>query len=180
MAANSNFVFGETAPFASSYTLGKQLGQPGQFGVAHLCTHISSNETRAVKIISKARMVGQHRQYYLNAMQNEIDILQRLAKIGAPHIIKFYEYFEDASNLYLVLEMCSGGELFDHIQAIGHYSENDAKKIILQMLKSVKTIHDLDIVHADIKPDNYLFDSKDANAKLKMIDFGHSQRLKPR
>ena len=83
---------GETSPFKNHYTLGKQLGQPGQFGVAHLCTHVSDGAVRAVKIISKARMVGQHKQYYMTAMQNEIDILQRLSKVSnAPNVIKFHE-----------------------------------------------------------------------------------------
>ena len=95
-----------------------------------------------------------------------------------PNLIHLKEFFEDESNLYLVMECAAGGELFDRITERRHYTEKDAQLVAAQMMEAVAAIHNLDIVHADIKPDNFLFGSA-ADDSLKMIDFGQANRLKP-
>ncbi len=69
------------------------------------------------------------------------------AMASHPNIIKLYEVFEDEKDLYLVLELCSGGELFDRIKAVGNYSEADAAKVLRQCFEGVKFMHDQKIAH---------------------------------
>jgi serine/threonine protein kinase len=98
-----------------------------------------------VKQISKAFMIGKEEQII-----NEIEILKRISK-GHPNIITLHDYFETANSLYLVMDYCTGGELFDRLCQQGSYYEEDARQIIKTILSSVEYLHRLNIVHRDIK-----------------------------
>ena len=94
-------------------------------------------------------------QSRLEALREEITILRDM---DHPNIIKLYESFEDHRNIYLILELCTGGELFDRIIAKssspeGHYSEHDAASIIKSILEAISYCHSLGIVHRDLKPE---------------------------
>ena len=181
MSSNIDFIFHQTPPIDKVYTLGKQLGQPGQFGVAKVATHKASGQIRAVKIISKGRFTQQkQKQVYYEGLRSEVETMKKLAMQGEMNIIKFFEYFEDQKDLYLVMELCSGGELFDRIQERGTYSEKDAQEVLVQMVRAVGALHAQSIAHCDIKPDNFLFSDPSAHATLKMIDFGHSHKVNNR
>lgn len=104
----------------------------------------------------------------------EIHIMQ---KLDHPNVLKLFEYFIDDSDVYLVTEICKGGELFDRIVEKEFYSEPEAAIIFNQILRSVNYIHTQGIAHRDIKPENFLFESKDEHAALKIIDFGLSKIL---
>jgi len=80
-----------------------------------LATEKISKIQRAVKIIPKANIVNQKR------FKNEIEILRNL---DHPHIIKLFETYEDTRNIYLVMEVCEGGELFDRIIDSGYFDED--------------------------------------------------------
>ena len=103
-------------------------------------------------------------------LQYEIDILKNL---DHPNIVKLYEVFEDKNNIYLVTELCSGGELFDEIITRQQFSEKDAAKIMEQVISAVNYCHLQKVVHRDLKPENVLLDSKN-NDIVKIIDFGTS------
>jgi len=90
-------------------------------------------------------------------------------------VIKLYEYFEDDTNVYLVTELCTGGELFDRIIKAEFFSEEVAAKVFKQILESLNYCHSNNIVHRDLKPENFLFVSPDDDADLKIIDFGLSK-----
>lgn len=92
-----------------------------------------------------------------------------------PNVIKLYEYFEDETNVYLVTELCTGGELFDRIIKEEFFSEQVAAKVFKQILQALNYCHSMNIVHRDLKPENFLFVSNDPNADLKIIDFGLSK-----
>mmetsp|Transcript_36748 Transcript_36748/g.27201 ORF Transcript_36748/g.27201 Transcript_36748/m.27201 type:complete len:212 (-) Transcript_36748:675-1310(-) len=108
-------------------------------------------------------------------LQFEIDILRNL---DHPNIVKLYEVFEDKNYIYLVTELCTGGELFDEIIVKQHFSEVDAAKVIQQVLSAVSYCHKNKVVHRDLKPENILLDSKN-NDIIKIIDFGTSQVFSP-
>ena len=129
--------------------LGRRLGQPGQFGQAVLATHLATHETRAVKIISKARFTRtSDKNYHFESLRAEITVMQRMAH---PNIIKLYEVYESATDLYLVMECCSGGELFDRIKEKGSYSEKDASVVMRQMTEGIRYMHANGIAHCDLK-----------------------------
>lgn len=93
-----------------------------------------------------------------------------------PHIIKLFEIFEDAENIYLVQEFCSGGELFDQLAERDHFDETYAAVIFEQILKALMYCHKNKICHRDLKPENFMFSSRDESiASLKLIDFGLSR-----
>lgn len=90
--------------------------------------------TRAVKILKKDQM-DEKEKVRLNY---EIDILRTL---DHPNIVKLYEVFEDKTKMYLITELCEGGELFDEIIERGNFSEKDAATVIKQVLSSVSYCH---------------------------------------
>lgn len=73
------------------------------------------------------------------------------------------------------MEMCQGGDIFEKIGLIGNFTEKMAANLFRQMICAVSHCHTKKICHKDLKPENFLFESTDPSAKLKLIDFGLSQ-----
>jgi len=168
-----------TKQIHQDYIIGKLLGTPGNFGQAKLCVHRKTQEKFAVKVIEKSKLKHCHHEgipSLFTDMQNEINILKQLQH---PNIVEFHECFEDRNHLFIVMEYCCGGELFERISQKGSFSENEAAQIMIQIFESLKFLHKNRIVHCDLKPDNFLF-KEPVGAKdpvLKVIDFGMSKRL---
>ncbi|KAK7385962.1 hypothetical protein VNO78_31969 [Psophocarpus tetragonolobus] len=150
------------------YTLGKELGR-GQFGVTYLCTENSTGLQYACKSISKRKLVSRGDK---EDIKREIQIMQHLS--GQSNVVEFKGAYEDKESVHVVMELCSGGELFDKITAQGHYSERAAASICRQIVKVVNTCHFMGVMHRDIKPENFLLSSKDDLGLLKATDFGLS------
>jgi calcium/calmodulin-dependent protein kinase I len=104
---------------------------------------------------------------------NEIEILKKVSR-GHPSIIKLHDYFETPNNLYLVMDLCTGGELFDRIIDKGSFYEEDAAKIVKSVIEVVWFLHSQDIVHRDIKPENILLRHK-GTFDIVISDFGLSK-----
>jgi len=104
----------------------------------------------------------------------EIDIMKEL---DHPNIIKLFEVFEDSRFVYLVMELCEGGELFDKIIECTHFTESTAKYYFRQMMQALSYIHNKNIVHRDLKPENFLLLDNSQNSPLKIIDFGLSMKF---
>uniref|UniRef100_A0A7N0U992 non-specific serine/threonine protein kinase n=1 Tax=Kalanchoe fedtschenkoi TaxID=63787 RepID=A0A7N0U992_KALFE len=162
--------------FGARFELGKEVGR-GHFG--HTCCAKGKRgelkgQPVAVKIISKDKMTT---AIAIEDVRREVKILKALA--GHNNLIRFYESFEDANNVYIVMELCEGGELLDRILSRGgRYKEEDAKAIVVQMLSVVAYCHFQGVVHRDLKPENFLFASKDEDAPMKVIDFGLSDFIR--
>lgn len=149
----------------------KKLGQ-GSYGSVSKCIQKSTGAQRALKTIPKASMKN------LDRLRAEISIMKIM---DHPNIIKLHETFEDARNLYLVMELCKGGELFDRIIESGHFSEVQAAIVMQHIFRAVYYMHANHICHRDLKPENFLFTTKDAIEKtsLKIIDFGLAHEFGP-
>lgn len=91
-----------------------------------------------------------------------------------PNVIKLYENFEDSRNVYLVMELCDGGELFDRIIEKGHFSEKEARAIFKDIVSALAHCHSEKICHRDLKPENFLMLNKRENSPVIIIDFGLS------
>ncbi|KAG8377975.1 hypothetical protein BUALT_Bualt08G0089700 [Buddleja alternifolia] len=104
-------------------------------------------------------------------------ILQHLT--GQPNIVEFKGAYEDKKTLYLVMELCSGGELFDRITAKGSYSEKEAARIGRQVVNVVHVCHFMGVMHRDLKPENFLMMSRNDDSTLKATDFGLSVFIEP-
>jgi len=174
----TKWVIGETDKIEKYYTLGRRLGEPGQFGYARVATHIKTKDERAVKIVSKARFTrSSDRQFHYEQLRGEIAVMQ---KMDQGNIIKLFEVFETESELAIVMELCTGGELFDRIKTAGNYSEKDASGVLRQIFRGIAYMHSSRIAHCDLKPDNFLFLNKNKDSPLKIIDFGMSKFVKRR
>jgi calcium-dependent protein kinase len=102
------------------YKIAKKPLCTGAYGVVSLCVHKTTKKERAVKKVAKKKIKNMER------FKQEIKILQML---DHPNILKLYEYFEDEKNVYIVTEICKGGELFDRIIEHEFFSEPVAAKI---------------------------------------------------
>jgi len=122
----------------------------------------------AIKVIEKKTVEDE------DQFRNEFKILMEL---DHPHIIKLYEIYETQEFLYLVQELCEGGELFYHIIKTNYLTEGDAAKIMRQILSAVAYCHSNNICHRDLKPENFLLKKKDDVSSIKLIDFGLSKKL---
>ncbi|KAJ0046612.1 hypothetical protein Pint_05706 [Pistacia integerrima] len=109
-------------------------------------------------------------------LTNEILVMRKIVENVSPHpnVIDLYDVYEDQSGVHLVLELCSGGELFDRIVAQERYSEAGAAAVVRQIAEGLWALHQANIVHRDLKPENCLFLSKDEDSPLKIMDFGLS------
>ncbi|XP_039299072.1 calcium/calmodulin-dependent protein kinase type 1 isoform X5 [Nilaparvata lugens] len=121
----------------------------------------------AVKIIDKKALKGKE-----DSLENEIKVLRRLTH---PNIVQLLETFEDKHKVYLVMELVTGGELFDRIVEKGSYTEKDASDLIRQVLEAVDYMHEQGVVHRDLKPENLLYYSPDEDSKIMISDFGLSK-----
>lgn len=96
-----------------------------------------------------------------------------------PNIIKLYEVYEDTRYIYLIMEECSGGELFDRIidriNKKAMFTEKEAAFIFKQMMSAICYCHSQGICHRDLKPENLLFLNSSEDSDLKVIDFGLSR-----
>jgi len=154
-----------------SYNIGKNIGS-GAYGTVQEGTDKATGAVRAIKSINK-KLVGD-----ADRLANELDIMKSL---DHPHIIKLFETFEDARFIYLVMECCVGGELFDKIvDTDGGFSEVQAAKMIRQVISAIFYMHKNLIAHRDIKPENCLLrNDVMEDLDLVLIDFGLSSRFSP-
>nr|XP_043627075.1 calcium-dependent protein kinase 26 [Erigeron canadensis] len=155
------------------YTLGQKLGQ-GQFGTTYLCTEIATGVDYACKSISKRKLISKED---LEDVRREIQIMHHLA--GHKNIVTIKGAYEDALYVHIVMELCSGGELFDRIIQRGHYSERKAAELTKIIVGVVEACHSLGVMHRDLKPENFLLVNRDDDFSLKAIDFGLSVFFKP-
>ena len=123
----------------------------------------------AVKILNKAKIkqLGMEEK-----VQREINILHLCTH---PHIIRLYEVIDTPTDIFLVNEYVSGGELFDHIVSKGRLSADEARNFFHQIISGVEYCHFQKIVHRDLKPENLLLD---ANHNIKIADFGLSNLMR--
>lgn len=161
-------VNGNRCPPASTilekYKIGKVIGD-GNFAVVKECVERSTGKEFALKIIDKAKCSGKE-----HLIENEVAVLR---KVKHPNIIMLIEEVDTSSELYLVMELVKGGDLFDAITSSAKYTERDATVMVYNLAGALKYLHSLNIVHRDIKPENLLvFEYPDGTKSLKLGDFG--------
>ncbi|XP_047139831.1 death-associated protein kinase 2 isoform X1 [Hydra vulgaris] len=156
------------------YEVKEELGR-GHFAVVKKCVSKENNREVAAKFIklkrSKASKIGMSKEL----IERESNIL---FAIDHAKIIKLYDIFDIGSEMVLVLELLTGGELFDKICESEYMKESDACSYMIQVLEAVQHIHSFNIVHLDIKPENIVLQSKNSS-EIKLVDFGLAQRLVP-
>eukprot|EP00597_Dinobryon_sp_UTEXLB2267_P002858 CAMPEP_0170076906 /NCGR_PEP_ID=MMETSP0019_2-20121128/13831_1 /TAXON_ID=98059 /ORGANISM="Dinobryon sp., Strain UTEXLB2267" /LENGTH=706 /DNA_ID=CAMNT_0010288919 /DNA_START=132 /DNA_END=2249 /DNA_ORIENTATION=+ len=152
-----------------------KLGK-GSYGSVYLATHRVTGDERAVKVMNVDRITS----YYLRKLHTEISILKSL---DHPNIIKIQDVFFGKRSVYIVTDLCRGGELFELLNSGKNqgfvFREDRAAKLMRDMLSAVNYLHEHGIVHRDLKLENFLFEDHNSNSPLILIDFGLSKHFSP-
>lgn len=117
----------------------------------------------ALKIMDKKFITKENKTAYVKLERIVLDQLDH------PGIIRLYFTFQDTFSLYMALESCEGGELFDQITRKGRLSEDEARFYAAEVVEALEYIHKLGLLHRDIKPENLLLTS---DGHIKIADFG--------
>ena len=160
----SDLIKTNKAKFTDLYKLGNRIGA-GSFGEVRRCIHKITGALRAVKVYNKELF----HEDSLQKLKYEMSILRCL---DHPNAIKTYEFFEDEEHIYIVMEYCQGGELFDKITKLSHFDELEAANIMKQLFSVVSYLHSKRIVHRDLKPENIMLEERGKEIYIKLVDFG--------
>ncbi|OMJ67756.1 hypothetical protein SteCoe_34991 [Stentor coeruleus] len=152
-----------------NYELVSKIGE-GSYGQVFLVTHRESKAQRAMKSISLGQSID------LDQLIIEVSILKEL---DHPNIVRIFEVIKDEKTINILMENCTGGELYERIEKNNHFSESLASQYMFDMVSAIKYCHEARLVHRDLKPENILFENDKENARLKIIDFGTSKYFKP-
>ncbi|XP_031416153.1 maternal embryonic leucine zipper kinase [Clupea harengus] len=150
----------DTADLLNYYEVYDTIGSGG-FAKVKLGRHILTGEKVAIKIMEKKDLGDD-----LPRVKTEIEAMKNLSH---QHVCRLYHVIETLSRIYMVLEYCPGGELFDYIIAKDRLSEEETRVFFRQIVSALAYVHSKGYAHRDLKPENLLID-EDHN--LKLIDFG--------
>lgn len=153
-----------------SYKIIKLIGE-GTFGKVLKVIHKDTNMPRALKKISISQSLN------IPQLLSEVNLLK---KIDHPNIVRVFEVIQEPKSVNIIMELCTGGDLFTRIQSLERFSEENVRHYMLDIVLAIKYCHDHSIVHRDLKPENILFESVKDSARLKLIDFGTSKYFKPK
>ncbi|KAF2968260.1 hypothetical protein GQX73_g5318 [Xylaria multiplex] len=153
-----------SSAFLQQYDLLDRLGK-GHFAEVFLCVEKSTGNRYAVKIFTMHP--GMEERSKMEGLQQEIAVLMG---VSHPNVLCLKDTFSEKNAVYLVLELAPEGELFNHIVLKQKLSEDETRKLFIQLFQGIKYLHDRNIVHRDIKPENILLVDKDVHVKL--ADFG--------
>uniref|UniRef100_H2ZG80 non-specific serine/threonine protein kinase n=1 Tax=Ciona savignyi TaxID=51511 RepID=H2ZG80_CIOSA len=145
---------------ARHYRIKETVGSGG-FAKVKRAVHLPTGETVAIKIMDKVALGAD-----LPRVKTEIEAMKNLHH---HHICRLYQVVETSRKIFMVLEYCSGGELFDYIVQRDRLSEIESRAFFRQIVSAVTYMHYLGYAHRDLKPENLLIDDEQ---NLKLIDFG--------
>jgi calcium/calmodulin-dependent protein kinase I len=151
------------------YALGDVLGA-GAFGQVIAGVSKETGEKVAVKIINLKLVTADD----MDAIENEVAVMKEL---NHPHIVQFFASIRSKSKLYIVMEMVTGGELFDTIVERELFSEQEVRSLMVNLLAGIDYMHERGVVHQDIKCENLLLSNTNDLGSVKIADFGLAMRF---
>lgn len=154
----------DSSAFKSKYRILQQLGK-GHFATVYLCVERATGMKYAVKKFE--RRTGDSQRSQNEGLQQEIAVLM---SISHPNVLCLKDTFDETENVYLILELAPEGELFNLIVSKQKLTEEETRKVFIQLFQGIKYLHERNIVHRDIKPENILLTDK--NLAVKIADFG--------
>ncbi|XP_034639055.1 death-associated protein kinase 2 isoform X3 [Trachemys scripta elegans] len=156
------------------YEIGEELGS-GQFAIVKKCREKSTGVEYAAKFIKKRQSRASRRGVRREEIEREVNILQQILHAN---IIKLHDVYENRTDVVLILELVSGGELFDFLAQKESLSEEEATRFIKEILDGVNYLHAKKIAHFDLKPENImLLDKNIPIPHIKVIDFGLAHKI---
>jgi len=157
-------------PIESVYKIDyeNELGR-GAGGIVRKATHLVTGDFFAVKCLEKKRV--NTTEEGLDRLRNEIALM---CEIDHPNIVRIREVYESDDMLYIVQDLCTGGELFDRLEVVGRFSEAESARHIKKMASAISYLHEHGICHRDLKLENWLYM---VSGELVLIDFGLSKHF---
>ncbi|XP_041345724.1 death-associated protein kinase 2 isoform X1 [Pyrgilauda ruficollis] len=156
------------------YEIGEELGS-GQFAIVKKCREKTTGVEYAAKFIKKRQSRASRRGVSREEIEREVTILQQVLHTN---IVKLHDIYENKTDVVLILELVSGGELFDFLAQKESLSEEEATRFIKQILDGVNYLHSKKIAHFDLKPENImLLDKNIPIPHIKLIDFGLAHKI---
>ncbi|KAM3212587.1 hypothetical protein ACQJBY_065567 [Aegilops geniculata] len=146
------------------YEVGRTIGQ-GSFAKVKFAVDADTGAPVAMKVLDKATILNNR---MLQQIKKEISIMKI---VRHPNIIRLNEVLAGQTKIYIIMELITGGELFDKIARQGKLRENEARKYFQQLIDAINYCHSKGVYHRDLKPENLLLDSR---GNLKVSDFGLS------
>ncbi|NWX31511.1 DAPK3 kinase, partial [Notiomystis cincta] len=147
----------------------------GQFAIVKKCREKSTGVEYAAKFIKKRQSRASRRGVSREEIEREVTILQQVLHAN---IVKLHDIYENKTDVVLILELVSGGELFDFLAQKESLSEEEATRFIKQILDGVNYLHSKKIAHFDLKPENImLLDKNIPIPHIKLIDFGLAHKI---
>eukprot|EP00066_Takifugu_rubripes_P009383 XP_003976285.1 PREDICTED: serine/threonine-protein kinase 17A [Takifugu rubripes] len=143
----------------------------GKFAVVRKCVEKSSGHEYAAKFMRKRRKGKDCRTEIIH----EIAVLEMAT--ASTRVINLHQVYEMASEMVLVLEYAAGGEIFNQCVSDEAFSEEDVKRLMRQILEGVSFLHQNNVVHLDLKPQNILLTSSSPLGDIKIVDFGLSRMV---
>ncbi|CAL9694229.1 unnamed protein product [Knipowitschia caucasica] len=155
------------------YELGDVLGK-GHFGQVRRVCERSTGLYYAAKFQKVCKSTRGLHGVERDQVEREVAVLQLLSH---PNIVTLKDLFESREEVALILELVSGGELFDFIAEKDELLETEAIFFMTQILQGLSYMHQQNIAHFDLKPENIMLSEKVSRPNIKLIDFGLAQRL---
>jgi serine/threonine protein kinase len=146
------------------YEIGKTLGE-GTFGKVKRAVNTEDQQVVAIKVLDKDKI---QKQNMGSQIKKEISIMKM---VKHKHVVELIEVLASKTKIFIVLELVTGGELFEEIVKEGKLCENDGRVYFKQLCNAVSYCHSKGVSHRDLKPENLLLDH---NGDLKISDFGLS------
>ncbi|GBN78554.1 Twitchin [Araneus ventricosus] len=159
----------KTSSVYDKYDILEEIGT-GAFGVVHRCRERKTGNIFAAKFIPVAHPLEK------SLIRKEIDVMNHLHH---PKLVHLHDAFEDDDEMVLIYEFMSGGELFEKITDDSYFMcEAEVINYMRQICEGMKHMHEKNIIHLDIKPENIMCQTKASN-NIKLIDFGLATKLDP-
>eukprot|EP00931_Biecheleriopsis_adriatica_P064764 TRINITY_DN3946_c0_g1_i2.p1 TRINITY_DN3946_c0_g1~~TRINITY_DN3946_c0_g1_i2.p1 ORF type:complete len:552 (+),score=85.30 TRINITY_DN3946_c0_g1_i2:112-1767(+) len=167
------YVCGDKGDLNHKYEIGDVLGT-GSFGVVRTATlRAGSQQVRAVKIVKRCGDADDP--------WSEIAMIRAeaifLGHLDHPNIVRVWDSYEDDDDIYMVMDLCSGGEVFNKLLEVKRFSERRAAGMAIQILAAIEYLHNNRIMHRDVKAENFLLVDDSCSPVLKLIDFGFACRF---
>mmetsp|Transcript_2664 Transcript_2664/g.8928 ORF Transcript_2664/g.8928 Transcript_2664/m.8928 type:complete len:784 (+) Transcript_2664:92-2443(+) len=173
-SASVNASTGSQGKLLDKYTLGKVLGQ-GAFGIVYSCKQKQTKQEYAVKMIDKVETP-------LAEIRQEAEMLQNLAHAC---VVKLHDVYYEKAFVCMVMEIYKGGDMIEgmqlHWKSLGMLPISVVANVSKQMIEGIAWLHQNQVVHRDVKGDNYLMDRKDIEnpaCRIYLSDFGTVHKLK--
>eukprot|EP00924_Labyrinthula_sp_SR-Ha-C_P007206 maker-scaffold_8-snap-gene-12.55-mRNA-1 protein AED:0.01 eAED:0.01 QI:347/1/1/1/1/1/2/250/373 len=155
--------------FNKQYILTDKVLGAGSYAEVRLGRDRKSNAVVAVKIIDKTELSEREKK----GLHKEVDILKSL---NHQNVVRFYDYFEEENVMYICMEYCSGGELYEKVVR-KDYTEGDVQRIIRKLALGLKYCKEKGVIHRDLKPQNLLLTETGDKGELKLADFNLSIKI---